>query len=111
MANNTVRDPCNENVVNIDQVLALGPIRPVIDFPKTHFGGKQLKFQERWYNAHDWLEYSVEKDAIYCFHCRVFGTLGEYTMVFFLYVYCLLRAIPFFTCALLSNFTSSILHH
>ena len=80
MASNTSRDPSNENVVIIDQVLAFGPIRPVIDFPKTQYREKQLRFQEL-YGSYDWLEYSVEKDAIFCFPCRIFGTIGEFLSI------------------------------
>ncbi|XP_063590423.1 zinc finger MYM-type protein 1-like [Penaeus indicus] len=75
MASSTLRDPATENVVNIDQVLALGPIQPVIDFPATKFGGRDYRFQKKWYSTYDWLEYSVENDAMYCFYCRIFGTL------------------------------------
>ena len=65
-------------VMNIDQVLTLGPFRLFKDIPKTQYGEKQLRFQERWYVFHDWLEYTVEKDAIFCFPSRIFGVLGEF---------------------------------
>lgn len=32
-----------------------------------------LTFLGSWYKGCSWLEYSVEKDAAYCFPCRVFG--------------------------------------
>ena len=78
MASSTLRYPATETVVNIDQVLALGPIQPVINFPATKFGGRDYRFQKTWYSRYDWLEYSIEKDAMYCFYCRTFGTLGKY---------------------------------
>ena len=81
MAANFARDPCSEQVVNVHQVPSLGPIRPVIEFPKSTFGRKELRFQERWYGSFDWLEYSIERDAAFCYYCRIFGTLGEYTEI------------------------------
>ena len=77
MASSTLRDSATENVVNIDQALALGPIQPVINFPATKYGGRDYRFQKKWYSSYDWLEYSVQKDAMYCFYCRIFGTLGK----------------------------------
>ena len=77
MASKFARDPCNENVVNIDNVLRLGPIRQVVDFPQSNFSGNEYRFQESWYSKYDWIEYSFEKDAAFCFHCRLFGTSGE----------------------------------
>jgi hypothetical protein len=29
-------------------------------------------FLDAWYSKYDWLEYSVEKDAAFCFHCFLF---------------------------------------
>ena len=77
------RDPFTEKVINIDNVLAMGPIRPVIDFPKSDISGKDFRFQQRWYEQHDWLEYSVEKDAIFCFYCRIFGSQGKFFYFYF----------------------------
>ncbi len=73
------RDPAYECTVDahVEQLLSLGPVRPKIDFPKSTFGEKSLRFQERWYDLHDWIEYSVTKDAVFCFYCRLFGTQGK----------------------------------
>ena len=30
-------------------------------------------FCNKWYKHFDWVEYSVERDAVFCFPCRVFG--------------------------------------
>lgn len=50
--------------------VAKGPTRPVgHNYPKDHF---DRKFCETWYKKHPWLEYSVEKDAAYCFYCFLF---------------------------------------
>eukprot|EP00794_Sanderia_malayensis_P015570 gene15570-17146_t len=72
MACASVRDPSSENVLNIDNVLAMGRIKPVIDFPKSVISGKDFRFQKRWYEQYDSLEYSIDKDAIFCFYFRIF---------------------------------------
>jgi hypothetical protein len=41
-------------------------------FPKTKFGADWRSFLDVWYKKYDWLEYSVEKDAAFCFHCFLF---------------------------------------
>ena len=48
-----------------------GPIQPRIDtFPKTN--GRA--FNKQWYDKYSWLEYSVDKDAVFCFVCRLFAS-------------------------------------
>ena len=42
-------------------------------FPATKYGSASRSFSSTWYKGRPWLEYSVEKDAAYCFPCRVFG--------------------------------------
>ena len=42
------------------------------EFHKTKFGADWRSFHEEWYDNYDWLEYSVEKDAAYCFYCFLF---------------------------------------
>ena len=34
--------------------------------------GKQNRFSPRWYDKYPHLEYSVEKDAVFCFVCSLF---------------------------------------
>lgn len=47
-----------------------GPIRPILDaFPKTN----KRSFRHQWYEKYSWLEYSVDKDAAFCFVCRNFS--------------------------------------
>ena len=41
-------------------------------FHKTKIGADWRSFLEAWYDKYDWLEYSVEKDAAYCFYCFLF---------------------------------------
>jgi hypothetical protein len=53
--------------------LTRGPSRLVgHKFPKTKFGADWRSFLDSWYKKYDWLEYSVEKDAAFCFHCFLF---------------------------------------
>ena len=53
-------------------------IVPLIEFPVSTSGKRTFKFQSRWYELHSWLEYSVLKDAAFCFYCRCFGTTELY---------------------------------
>lgn len=54
---------------------SLGPCQPVSGFPKNPQG---RSFQSQWYAGNNWLEYSVEKDAMYCFSCRLFLTQEKF---------------------------------
>ena len=58
----------------------LDPIRPsIIEFPQSNQGSKKYRFSKNWYNEFEWIEYSISQDAAFCFLCRCFGTLGEYS--------------------------------
>ena len=74
-----VHDPSLDvvNESNRAFIVNSGPIKPIIDFPKSTIGNRDYKFQSRWYDEFEWLEYSVVKDAAFCFYCRCFGTLGK----------------------------------
>ena len=55
--------------------LQKGPYRPAgHKFPKTKVNGKGQPrgFVGSWFDQFDWLEYSVAKDAAYCFYCYLF---------------------------------------
>ncbi|XP_021746198.1 zinc finger MYM-type protein 1-like [Chenopodium quinoa] len=41
------------------------------NFPQRQVGGLR-RFSVNWFNKWDWLEYSIEKDAAYCFVCYLF---------------------------------------
>ena len=41
------------------------PNQPKLDFPQTN--GR--RFKESWYQQYSWLEYDVQKDAVFCFIC------------------------------------------
>jgi hypothetical protein len=47
----------------------LGPCQPKGHiFPKKRIGDRQTSFKESWFKKHEWLEYSVAKDAAFCFY-------------------------------------------
>ena len=84
--NSTSRDPATESRLSsadIERVLLLGPVGPKLDFLKSTFGEKSPRLQAKWYDLHDWIEYSVEKDAVFCFYCSLFGRQGKSFCDFF----------------------------
>ena len=54
------------------------PVQPIISFPARSFGGKgrPRAFNSEWYSSYSWLEYSVERDAAFCYPCRLFELRG-----------------------------------
>ena len=53
--------------------LTKGPCQPVIhDFPVSYFSEKLCQFRSEWYVGRQWLEYSIDKDATFCFYCYLF---------------------------------------
>ncbi|CAF2704956.1 unnamed protein product [Rotaria sp. Silwood2] len=53
-----------------------GPFQPRIDFPineKLKSAKQTYKFVHSWYADFPFLEYSIAKDKVYCFVCRLFG--------------------------------------
>ena len=73
------RDPSFEivNEANRAFIVESGPIRPIINFTQSEQAGRKFKFQQKWYEEFNWLEYSVSKDVAFCFTCRCFGSLGK----------------------------------
>ena len=50
------------------------PTQPKIMFPSRKFGmGRPRSFNGDWYKSYQWLEYSIERDAAFCFPCRMLG--------------------------------------
>ena len=50
------------------------PRQPVnVEFPITYFSGKARSFNSDWFRQYPWLEYSVKKDAAFCYPCRLFN--------------------------------------
>ncbi|XP_039133244.1 zinc finger MYM-type protein 1-like [Dioscorea cayenensis subsp. rotundata] len=55
------------------EYLLMGPCQPVgHNFPRKQQGKDLRSFKEVWFQKFDWLEYSMEKDAAYCFYCYLF---------------------------------------
>ncbi|XP_057793266.1 uncharacterized protein LOC131009879 [Salvia miltiorrhiza] len=73
-----LRKPIDEFDIAIrDQVRreywSMGPCQVVgHTYPKTEFGTQLKSFQDAWYEKFVWLEYSVSKDACFCFWCYLF---------------------------------------
>lgn len=42
-------------------------------YPQHNFGLKKRSFNSNWFGNFPWLEYSVSRDAAFCFSCRMFG--------------------------------------
>lgn len=48
-------------------------------YPKTKYGCQYRSFSSAFFKEFEWLEYSVIKDAVYCFPCRIFSNDYGYT--------------------------------
>lgn len=49
------------------------PRRPVLQkYPSKPFGNQHKSFNKSWMDQYMWLEYSMSKDAAFCFACRHF---------------------------------------
>ncbi|XP_021315808.1 zinc finger MYM-type protein 1-like [Sorghum bicolor] len=63
----------NERNSVIRGYIAKGPCQPWShDFPTRYIGGKPRRFLPDWFGEFTWIEYSVEKDAAFCFVCYLF---------------------------------------
>jgi len=48
------------------------PVQCVMEinaYPQSMFGRKMRRFNPNWFCGRDWLEYSVSRDAVFCFAC------------------------------------------
>lgn len=55
------------------ECLAMGRCKPTChNYLRTPFGNQMRSFREEWFDKHDWLEYSVDKEAAFCFYCFLF---------------------------------------
>ncbi|CAB4034413.1 zinc finger MYM-type 1-like, partial [Paramuricea clavata] len=64
---------CGENQKKY--LIEHGPFQPKLScFPANQdiSQGKQNRFSPRWYNEYPHLEYSIKKDAVFCFVCSLF---------------------------------------
>ena len=71
----SARPSCSSSESLCDIALSAGfpPVQPTgIQFPTTVFSGKGRSFNPAWFK-YPWLEYSVSKDAAFCYPCRLFG--------------------------------------
>ncbi|XP_038699623.1 zinc finger MYM-type protein 1-like [Tripterygium wilfordii] len=64
-------------VYNKDEVrrayVKWGPNQPVLaKYPRAKSGDQNRRFQQSWFIKFPWLEYSISKDAAFCFPCFVF---------------------------------------
>ena len=41
---------------------------------------RRSSFQVSWHNEFPWIEYSIERDAVFCFPCRFFGEAPDYSL-------------------------------
>ena len=59
-----------------EEYICREPIRPVmLSYPQTHDGFQNRCFSENWYTERPWLEYNKDTDSVFCFACRLFGSL------------------------------------
>ena len=55
------------------------PVQPspsMFRYPTKKMGKQNRSFNPKWFTTHSWLEYSVERDAAFCFACRHFNAKG-----------------------------------
>jgi hypothetical protein len=80
-----LRSPISSYAVN-DQdsvrraYIAMGPCQPKMkkeDFPQHECGG-MCRFLPSWFQEFKWIEYSVDKDAAFCFVCYLFKDSCRY---------------------------------
>ena len=58
------------------EYILLGPCQPKGHaYPKRKIYGHNRSFHDKWYTNRAWLEYSVSKDAAFCFYCYLFKPL------------------------------------
>ena len=53
------------------------PVQRYIKFPVTIVSGKRHSFNSNWYKKYPWIEYSVKKDAAFCYACRLFPSTSN----------------------------------
>lgn len=63
------------NIIDISQSCHEIPVQPIMKFPKN---ASKRSFTINVYEAHDWVEYSIQKDAVFCFCCRHFAKVTAF---------------------------------
>jgi len=57
--------------------LSFPPAQAVkVKYPSTTFSKAPGFFNAAWYKQFNWLDYSIEKDARYCYPCWLFGSVS-----------------------------------
>jgi len=41
------------------------------EYPKTKFGSQNRGFTPSYFSEFNWLDYSIKKDSMFCFPCRI----------------------------------------
>lgn len=57
---------------DIAQSVVQSPVQPNVKFPFTKFGSSKRRFRLNWYRKYKWIEYSVDRNAAFCYPCRLF---------------------------------------
>jgi hypothetical protein len=75
------RDPGSRRRIPSDQgreyMINVGPFQPKLgSYPRNNeiLQSKQCRFSSEWFDEYPHLEYSVVKDAAFCFVCQLFPT-------------------------------------
>ena len=65
----------SSTTVDISRSVEVWPTQPRNHkIPSTKFSGSLRAFNRSWFDAYPWLEYSIEKSAVFCYACRFFST-------------------------------------
>ena len=60
-------------IVDIAKGVEDQPVQPRHHpFPNTYILNKSRSFNPSWFDKYTWLEYSITKDAAFCYACRFF---------------------------------------
>ena len=55
-----------------------GPKQPKLgNFPPSRFGGQNRSFSASYYTKFPFVEYSVNRNAVFCFYCRLFCSFAS----------------------------------
>lgn len=64
----------DEEVFDISDNIDEQAVQPSISlFPRRMIYNKYRSFNSSWYSKYPWIEYSKQKDRIYCYYCRHFA--------------------------------------
>ena len=68
----------DHTINDLSQNPECAPCQPQLkQFPKQKIAKVYRSFRSSFYATYQWLEYSVEKDSVYCFYCRHFAKLDR----------------------------------